>query len=78
MRELVERHGPAAVLEAGARSIPPRLRPAAFAVAADLVLADGRIDPPERRFLDRLASELRLDLQAARRIRDVMLVKNSA
>jgi len=78
MRTLVERYGALPVLEAGARSIPSRMRPAAFAVAVDLVLADGRIDPSERRFLDRLAADLRLDETTARRIRDVMLVKNSA
>ena len=77
MRTLVEQHGAWPVLEAGARGIPSRLRQAAFAVAADLVLADGRIDPSERRFLDRLAADLRLDETTARRIRDVMLVKNS-
>lgn len=78
MRTLVEQHGAFPVLEAGARSIPKRLRPSAFALATDLVLADGKIDPSERRFLDRLASDLRLDSQTARGIRDVMLVKNSA
>jgi len=78
MRTLVEERGAWPVLEAGARGIPSRLRPAAFAVAADLVVADGRIDPSERRFLDRLAADLRLDRKTAGQIRDVMIVKNSA
>jgi tellurite resistance protein len=78
MRMLVEQHGALPVLDAGARSIPSRLRPAAFALAADLVLADGKIEPSERRFLDRLAADLRLDRKTAGQIRDVMLVKNSA
>lgn len=43
MRTLVEQHGAFAVLEAGARTIPRHVRPAAFALAADLVLADGKI-----------------------------------
>lgn len=77
MRELVEQHGASPVLKAGSRGIPRRLRGAAFAVAADLVLADGKLEPSERRFLDRLAEDLRLDREAARQIRDVMLVKNS-
>lgn len=77
MRTLVEQHGAFAVLEAGARKIPRHVRPAAFALAADLVLADGKIEPSERRFLDRLAADLQLDSQTAGQIRDVMLVKNS-
>lgn len=77
MRTLVEQHGAFAVLEAGARTIPRHVRPAAFALAADLVLADGKIEPSERRFLDRLAADLQLDPQTAGQIRDVMLIKNS-
>lgn len=78
MRTLVEQHGAWPVLEAGARGIPRSLHPAAFAVAADLVLEDGRIDAPERRFLDRLAANLRLPHTTAKQIREVMLIKNSA
>ena len=78
MRTLVEQHGALAVLNAGARSVPRRLRPAAFAVAVDLVLADGKIEPSERRFLDRLAADLGIDRKKAEQIRAVMLIKNSA
>lgn len=78
MRSLVEERGADTVLKAGVRSIPARLRPSVFAVAADLVLADGTLDASERRFLDGLSAELRLDAVTAERIRDVMLVKNRA
>jgi hypothetical protein len=76
MRRLVGRRGAPAIVEAAARAIPARLRPTAFAIAADLILVDGRIERLERRFLDRLAGDLHLDRDTARKILDVMLVKN--
>lgn len=78
MRNHVERRGPGHVIAEGARSIPARLRPSVFAVAADLVLADGTLDTSERRFLDRLGAALQLNAATAERIREVMLVKNRA
>lgn len=78
MRNHVERRGAGRVIADGARSIPARLRPSVFAVAADLVLADGTLDTSERRFLERLAAALQLDAAAADRIQEVMLVKNRA
>ena len=78
MRTLVEDHGASPVIEAAARTIPPRLRPAAFAVTADLVLVDGRMERPEARFLRRLAADLGLDRPTAKNILDVVRVKNSA
>ena len=78
MRTLVENHGAAPAIEAAARQIPTRLRPAAFAVAADLVLVDGRMERLEGRFLRQLAADLGLDRQTAKSILDVMRIKNSA
>lgn len=78
MRSHVEQRGPRRVIADGARSISTRLRPSVFAVAADLVLADGTLDASERQFLGRLAAALRLDAAIAERIQDVMLVKNRA
>jgi len=78
MRTLVEKDGASSVKEAGARKIPTRLRRAAFAVAADLVLVDGRMERLEGRFLRGLAADLGLDRQTAKSILDVMRIKNSA
>jgi hypothetical protein len=78
VRSLIERHGASPVIEVAARAIPARFRKAAFSVTADLVLVDGRMEPSERRFLERLGKGLRLGPDAVRRIIDVMLVKNSA
>ena len=78
MRTLVKKHGASPVIEAGARQIPKRLQGAAFAVAADLVLVDGRMERLEGRFLRQLAADLGLDRQTAKSILDVIRLKNSA
>jgi tellurite resistance protein len=78
MRTLVEKHGASPVIEAAARQVPTRLRAAAFAVAADLVLVDGRMERLEGRFLRQLAVDLGLERHTAKSILDVMRLKNSA
>lgn len=78
MRTLVEQHGASPVIESAARHIPRRLRGAAFAVAADLVLVDGRMERLEGRFLRQLAVDLGLERDAAKSILNVMRLKNSA
>jgi tellurite resistance protein len=76
-KTLIEEHGVAPVIEAGARKIPRRLRSAAFAVAADLVLVDGRMERAEARFLRQLASDLGLRTALATSILDILRIKNS-
>jgi len=78
MRVLIGDEGASPVLAAGAAKIPPPLRPAAFAVAADLVLVDGRMERAESQFLRELAKTLGLDAPTAERILDVIRIKNSA
>jgi tellurite resistance protein len=78
IRTLVETHGALPVIENTARRIPSRLRSAAFALATDLVLVDGRMERVEGRFLRQLAAALELDRQTAKNILDVIRLKNSA
>lgn len=78
VRTLIERHGSSRIIEASAPKIPSRLRGAAFAVATDLVLVDGRLERAERRFLKAFAAHLRLTPVMARRILQVIRIKNSA
>lgn len=75
-RTMVDEGDPAHVLEAAARSIPPRLKKPAFIVVTDLLLVDGKLDAAERRFLQRLAEELSLDGTEARQLVDVIRMKN--
>jgi hypothetical protein len=76
MKKLLEEQDPASVMDLAAKAIPTRLRPSAFAVVADLLLADGRIDAQERRFLQRLAVNFHINPSVAADVIEVMLVKN--
>ena len=78
VRTLIETQGAASVIDAAARRIPVRLRGAAFALAADIVLVDGRLEQLERRFLRKLVADLGITGKSAKRIVDVIRVKNSA
>ena len=75
---ILEANGIAPVIDAAAGAVPARIRPAIFAVAADVLLVDGRFERSERRFLGLLATSLGLDVDEAQDIIDVMRVKNSA
>ena len=76
MKSLLEEQEAAPVMEAAAKAIPARLRPSAFAVVADLLLADGRIDARERTFLQRLAVSFNIRARVASQVIEAMLVKN--
>ena len=76
MRELIETSDADAVVAAAVKAIPRRLRPSAFAVVTDLLLADGRLDAQERAFLQRLGADMAIDAALRRRIVDVVLLKN--
>jgi tellurite resistance protein len=78
VRERVAMEGTASVLEAAVRTLPARLRPPVFAVAVDLMLADAKLEPAERRFVTRLATALDVPGPVADSIVKVMLVKNAA
>lgn len=78
VRERMERDGVAAVLQQAARAIPPRLRPAAFAVAVDVLLADTALERAERQFVFRLAAALAVPRPEADDILRVMQIKNGA
>jgi tellurite resistance protein len=64
-------------MDGAARAIPARLRPATFAVLADLLLADGRMDAQERKFLRTISAKLQIKPETVRRVVDVVLLKNA-
>lgn len=76
MRTLLEERKVDDVIDSAAAAIPSPLRPAAFAVLADLLLADGKMDAKERQFLRRTGSTLAIAPETMRQIVDVMLLKN--
>lgn len=53
-RTLIEQHCPARVITAAGRAVPMQLQAPVFAIAADLILSDGKIERSERKFLDSL------------------------
>lgn len=57
-------------------SLSPDLREAVFAVATDLVLADGVVTQEEKEFLNDLYYALSISSDIARQIVEVMLIKN--
>jgi tellurite resistance protein len=76
MKRLLEEQDAPTVIDRAAKAVPPRLRQPAFAVATDLLLADGKIDGRERRFLQRLATAFRIPAGTATQIVEIMLLKN--
>jgi len=76
MKRLLEEEERSAVMDAAAKAIPARLRPSAFAIVADLLLADGKIDARERKFLERLAVNFNIRARVASQVVEAMLVKN--
>jgi tellurite resistance protein len=75
---LLADHGLPAVLSACAEAIPADLRATAFALAVDLALADGRLGTRESALIDQLQSTLRIEGNLARKVIDVLLIKNRA
>jgi len=73
---LLTDYGLPAVLTACAKAIPADLGPTTFALATDLVLADGRIGDREKIFIDELQAVLAIDDATALKIVDVLLIKN--
>lgn len=76
MRGLLNESGARALIARATQAIPARICPSAFAVVADLLLADGKLEGVERRFLRELGSELKIDQDTVRQITDVMVLKN--
>ena len=75
---LITDHGLPAVLAACADAIPAELRATTFALAIDLTLADGRLGSRENTLIDQLQRALRIDGDVARKIIEVLLIKNRA
>ncbi len=72
----LKREGVSALFHAAKDSLPESLRHTAFAVATDLVLADGIVTDEEKVFLDELYQALEVSEELANTIIDVMLIKN--
>lgn len=73
---LLKREGVGAVFNTARASLPYDLRESVFAVATDLVLADGKVTEREQVLLDQLYRTLDIHHQTAAKIVEVMTIKN--
>ena len=76
MAKQVQRRGTGPVMDAAKKSLPPELRETAFAMATDLVLADGDVDAKEKAFLEEFQKTLGIDDSLAVKIAEVIVIKN--
>lgn len=73
---ILRREGIDTLFNIAKESLPYDLREAAFAVATDLVLADGVVTQEEQEFLNDLYQALGISGDVATQIVQVMLIKN--
>ncbi|MUG94374.1 Tellurite resistance protein TerB [Scytonema sp. UIC 10036] len=73
---ILRRDGLDALFNLAKESLPYDLKEAAFAVAADLVLADGIVTREEQDFLNDLCHSLDISRDIATQIVEVMVIKN--
>lgn len=73
---LLRREGAERLLDRAAQGLPVELRETSFALAADLILADGSVETEERSLLEAMQARLGLSDPAALKIVEVLLVKN--
>ncbi|HWG89349.1 MAG TPA: tellurite resistance TerB family protein [Candidatus Thermoplasmatota archaeon] len=64
------------LLAQSAEAVPKELKTTAFAVAADLLFADGSVDASERKFLETIQKSLGVDDAMALKIVEVVQIKN--
>ncbi|MEM8503098.1 MAG: tellurite resistance TerB family protein [Cyanobacteria bacterium P01_D01_bin.1] len=76
LMECLEKHGPITLVKSAKAALPPKLAPTAFALAVDLVFADGIVSREEQGFLDDLCQMLAIPDELALKIVEVMTIKN--
>jgi uncharacterized tellurite resistance protein B-like protein len=72
----LKHHGPGPLVTIAKATLPVELRPTVFAVATDLVLADGTVTSQEQAFLDDLYQILEIPGDLALKIVEVITLKN--
>jgi tellurite resistance protein len=73
---LLQRQGANTLLALAIASLPHELQETAFAVATDIVLADGDVTQEEEDLLNQLYRALNISEEIAVKIIDVMMIKN--
>ncbi|MDY6897720.1 MAG: tellurite resistance TerB family protein [Cyanobacteriota bacterium] len=73
---ITKRQGSDALIKVAIASLPHHLHDTAFAVATDLVLADGEVTEEEENLLQYLYTNLNIPDEKAKNIVDAMIIKN--
>lgn len=74
--KVIRASGPEQLLEMSVAAIKPELRPTAFAIAADLLMADGDVAPQEKQFLEKIQKNLGVNDDLALKVVEVIALKN--
>jgi len=77
VRVAIEASGREAVFPAAVKGLPADLKETAYALAADIVLADGAVDAEEIDFLRKVQEALEVSDDLATKVLEVMRIKNS-
>lgn len=73
---ILQREGVDVLFNAALATLPAELKDTVFAVATDIVLADGEVTEEEEKLLNDLYRALEISEETAVKIIDVMLIKN--
>lgn len=73
---ILKRDGVEALFNTAKSSLPYEMAASAFAVATDLILADGVVTEEEQDFLNQLYAALEIPSDVAVKIVEVMMIKN--
>lgn len=73
---LLKKHGHSFLLEKAAKGLPSELRDTAFALATDLVFADGHVEAEEKELLENIQQCLEIPDDVALKIIEVLQIKN--
>lgn len=74
--KIVRSNGVEHLLTLSAEAIKPELRQTAFAIATDLLMADGHVAPEEKKFLEKIQKGLGVNDDLALKIVEVIAIKN--
>ena len=75
---IARKHGDEALLVQAAAALPAELRPTAFYLAVDIVVADDEVDSEERGFIAALQEKLGVPAGLASQIVDVVAIRKRA
>lgn len=77
VRDAIDAKGRAEVFTAAVAGLPVELREPVYALAADIIHADGSCDPEELKFLREIQEHLTISDELATKVLEVMRIKNA-